>query len=77
MNITVVGTGYVGLSNAVLLSQFNQVIALDIAKHRVDMLNDRISPIVDAEITDYLKNKSLNLTATLDKQQVSISVLLY
>jgi UDPglucose 6-dehydrogenase len=69
MNITVVGTGYVGLSNAVLLSQHNKVIALDIAKHRVEMLNDRISPIVDAEITDYLKNKPLNLTATLDKQQ--------
>lgn len=69
MKITVVGTGYVGLSNAVLLSQHNQVIALDIAKQRVEMLNDRISPIVDAEITDYLKNKPLNLTATLDKQQ--------
>ena len=69
MNITVVGTGYVGLSNAVLLSQHNQVIALDIVKHRVEMLNDRLSPIVDAEITDYLKNKPLNLTATLDKQQ--------
>lgn len=69
MNITVVGTGYVGLSNAVLLSQHNQVIALDIVKERVDLINDRVSPIEDAEISDYLKNKPLKLTATLDKQQ--------
>lgn len=69
MKITVVGTGYVGLSNAVLLSQHNEVIALDIVKERVELLNDRISPIEDAEISDYLKNKPLNLTATLDKQK--------
>lgn len=69
MKITVVGTGYVGLSNAVLLSQHNEVIALDIVKERVELLNDRLSPIEDAEISDYLKNKPLNLTATLDKQK--------
>src|SRR5690554_909864 len=69
MKITVVGTGYVGLSNAVLLSQHNEVTALDIVKERVDLLNDRVSPIEDAEISDYLKNKPLNLTATLDKHQ--------
>ena len=69
MKITVVGTGYVGLSNAVLLSQHNEVIALDIVKERVELLNDRLSPIEDAEISDYLQNKPLNLTATLDKQQ--------
>lgn len=67
MKITVVGTGYVGLSNAVLLSQHNQVTALDIVKQRVDMLNDRLSPIADNEITDYLTSKPLNLSATLDK----------
>lgn len=69
MKITVVGTGYVGLSNAVLLSQHNEVIALDIVKERVELLNDHLSPIEDAEISDYLQNKPLNLTATLDKQQ--------
>ncbi|MFT0849652.1 nucleotide sugar dehydrogenase [Achromobacter sp. F4_2707] len=69
MRITVVGTGYVGLSNAVLLSQHNDVIALDIVKERVDLLNKRISPIEDAEISDYLKNKPLSLAATLNKQQ--------
>lgn len=69
MNITVVGTGYVGLSNAVLLSQHNEVTALDIVQERVDLLNKRISPIEDTEISDYLKNKQLKLTATLNKQQ--------
>src|SRR5690606_374322 len=69
MKITVVGTGYVGLSNAVLLSQHNEVIALDIVQERVELLNDHLSPIEDAEISDYLQNKPLNLTATLDKQQ--------
>ncbi|MCF7203575.1 nucleotide sugar dehydrogenase [Pseudomonas oligotrophica] len=69
MNITVVGTGYVGLSNAVLLSQHNHVVALDIVKERVDLINDRVSPIEDTEISEYLKNKPLALTATLDKQQ--------
>lgn len=66
MKITVAGTGYVGLSNAVLLAQHNDVIALDIIKKKVEMINDRISPIVDDEIEDYLKNKELNLRATTD-----------
>jgi len=69
MKIAVVGTGYVGLSNAVLLSQHNQVTALDIVREKVDLLNDRISPIEDAEIQDFLKNKPLNLTATQDPRQ--------
>lgn len=66
MKITVAGTGYVGLSNAVLLAQHNEVIALDIIQEKVDMINKRISPIADVEIEDYLKNKELNLTATTD-----------
>ncbi|WP_282167892.1 nucleotide sugar dehydrogenase [Shewanella japonica] len=68
MQITIAGTGYVGLSNAVLLSQQNEVFALDIVTQKVVMLNNKQSPIVDAEIEDYLQNKELNLTATLDKQ---------
>ncbi|OEY65149.1 nucleotide sugar dehydrogenase [Marinobacter sp. X15-166B] len=69
MKIAVVGTGYVGLSNAVLLAQSNQVVALDIDPERVGFLNDRISSIEDAEISDYLANKDLNFTATLNKEQ--------
>src|SRR3546814_18695992 len=65
--VTVVGTGYVGISNAVLLAQRNRVIALDIDAQKVEQLNARISPIVDAEIEDYLANRPLHLTATLDK----------
>lgn len=68
MKITVVGTGYVGLSNAVLLSQNNEVIALDVVKEKVDLINKRISPIGDNEIEDFFANKELNLTATLDKE---------
>jgi UDPglucose 6-dehydrogenase len=66
MKITIAGTGYVGLSNAVLLSQHNEVIALDIIKEKVDMINNKKSPIMDAEIEDYLANKKLNLQATTD-----------
>lgn len=68
MNIAVVGTGYVGLSNAVLLAQHNQVIAVDIVAERVKMLNERRSPIEDVELKAYLQDRLLNLTATLDKQ---------
>jgi len=64
MKIAVVGTGYVGLSNAILLSQKHEVIALDINPERVAQLNNRISPIQDNDIADYLSNKNLNLRAT-------------
>lgn len=67
-NITVVGTGYVGLSLSVLLSQYNNVIALDINEDNINLINDRISPIADAEIETFLAEKTLNLTATTDKQ---------
>lgn len=66
MKITVAGTGYVGLSNAILLAQHNEVIALDIIQEKVDMINSRKSPIVDKEIEEYLATKELNLTATTD-----------
>lgn len=66
MKIAIAGTGYVGLSNAVLLAQHNEVIALDIIKEKVDMINNRRSPIVDHEIEEYLATKDLNLTATTD-----------
>lgn len=67
MNITVVGMGYVGLSNAVLLAQNNQVKALEVVEEKVALINDKQSPIVDQEIQDYLANKELNLEATSDK----------
>ncbi len=66
MKIAVAGTGYVGLSNAVLLAQHNEVIALDIIQEKVDLINAKKSPISDSEIEDYLVNKKLNLTATTD-----------
>ncbi|SDJ86221.1 nucleotide sugar dehydrogenase [Natronincola ferrireducens] len=66
MKITIAGTGYVGLSNAILLAQHNEVIALDIIKEKVDMINNKKSPIVDPEIEEYLSTKELNLTATTD-----------
>lgn len=66
MKITIAGTGYVGLSNAILLAQHNEVIALDIIKEKVDMINNKKSPILDPEIEDYLVTRDLNLTATTD-----------
>jgi len=66
MKITVAGAGYVGLSNAVLLAQYNEIIALDIIQEKVDMINDKISPIIDEEIEEYLATKKLNLVATTD-----------
>ena len=67
MKIAVVGTGYVGLSNAILLAQHNKVVSLDIDEKKVALLKDKQSPIVDAEISDYLKSSKLNFTATTDK----------
>ena len=69
MNITVVGMGYVGLSNAILLAQNNSVKALEVIKEKVDMINEKKSPIVDKEISDYLTNKDLDLVATTDKEE--------
>ena len=69
MKIAVFGLGYVGLSNAVLLAQHNEVVAVDITAARVEMLNARKSPIVDAELEDFLATRPLNLTATLDTRR--------
>jgi UDPglucose 6-dehydrogenase len=67
--IAVAGTGYVGISNGILLSQHNEVIALDIIPEKVEMLNNKISPIEDKEISEYLATKDLNFKATLDKEE--------
>src|SRR5574340_1012691 len=69
MKIAIAGTGYVGLSNAILLSQHNEVVAIDIVPEKVEMLNRKQSPIEDAEIEDYLQHKALNFRATLDKRE--------
>jgi len=72
MKIAVAGTGYVGLSNAVLLAQHHEVVALDIIPEKVALINQRKSPIVDAEIEDFLANRELNLKATTDKQDAFV-----
>ena len=69
MKISIAGIGYVGLSNAILLSQKNTVVAFDISPKKVEQLNNNISPVDDKEIEDYLSNKKLNLSATLDKNK--------
>ena len=67
MKIAVVGAGYVGLSNAMLLSQNHEVVALDVTSERIEQLNNKVSPIVDSEIEGFLANKDLHFIATLDK----------
>lgn len=68
MKVTIAGTGYVGLSNAVLLAQHNEVVAFDIVQDKVNLINDKQSPVSDDEIESYLANKKLNLTATTDEK---------
>jgi UDPglucose 6-dehydrogenase len=67
MKIAIAGTGYVGLSNAMLLAQHNEVVAVDIISEKIDLLNSGKSPIEDTEISDFLTNRELNFKATLDK----------
>lgn len=68
MKVAIAGTGYVGLSNAMLLAQHNEVIAVDILAKKVEMLNNKQSPIADVEIEKFLQNTDLNFTATLDQE---------
>ena len=69
MKVVIAGTGYVGLSNAILLAQHNEVIAVDIVTEKVALINNKISPIADKEIEEYLQNKKLNLTATTNAEK--------
>src|SRR5690554_3145437 len=69
IKIAIAGTGYVGLSNAVLLAQHNKVVALDLVAEKVELINQRQTPIEDSEIQEFLSNKSLSLQATLDKNE--------
>ena len=68
MKIAVAGAGYVGLSSSMLLAQNHEVVVFDIDPKKIEKLNNRVSPIVDAEIEDFLTNKNLNFTATTDKE---------
>lgn len=68
MKITIVGIGYVGLSNAILLSQHHEVLALDVVEEKVDMINSKVSPLIDEDISMYLSDRKLNLFATIDPQ---------
>ncbi|TVU83851.1 nucleotide sugar dehydrogenase [Pseudoalteromonas neustonica] len=72
MKISVIGTGYVGLSNALLLAKNNEVVAFDIDVRKIDLLRDKLSPIVDVEISGFLQNKQLNFTATTNKESALI-----